>query len=93
MEKTKSNILDLGRIREKRNTLFVQILKDTRRVVEAIASRTCLICNRKKACVTKTGVCADCFENKLSDKEKMVAESEAQHKIIKLQVMDDRWNK
>ena len=88
-----NNLVSLDSIRERKKTPFIQVLKDTRRVVEAIAERTCLVCNSKKACVTKTGVCSNCFENELSADEKKVAISESIHKTIKVQVMDDRWNK
>ncbi len=91
--KRMSNLVSLDRVRERKKTPFIQMLKDTRRVVDAIATRTCLVCNSKKACVTKTGVCSNCFDSELSADEKKVAMAESIHKIIKVQVLDDRWNK
>jgi hypothetical protein len=87
----KNNILNLDEIRAKKITGTVQLLKNSKKIARAISNRKCVICNTKKSCVNKAGVCAYCFENVLSPEEKKIAEEEAKHKIIKIQVIDDRW--
>ena len=89
--KGNSNILSLAEIRTKKRSPTVQLLKDSRKMAYAISTRTCVICNTKKSCVNKAGVCSYCFENVLTPEEKIIAEEEAKHKIIKIQVIDDRW--
>ena len=86
-----SNILSLDEIRAKKRSATVQLLKDSRKMARAISTRTCVICNTKKSCVNKAGVCSYCFENVLTPEEKVIAEHEAKLKIIKIQVIDDRW--
>lgn len=87
----KTNVFVLDELRAKKKSPLSQILKETKKVAAAIAARTCLICNTKKACVSKTGVCSYCFEHELTSEEKTIAEKEAKHKIIKIQVTDNRW--
>ena len=89
--KAKSNILSLDEIRAKKRSTTAELLKDSRKTASAISTRTCIICSTKKSCVSKAGVCSYCFENVLTPEEKMIAEEEAKHKIIKIQVTDDRW--
>jgi hypothetical protein len=89
----KSNILNLDEIRIKKKTATTQLLKDTKKMARAISTGTCVICNKKKSCVNKAGVCSYCFENVLNPEERLIAKEEAKHKIIKIQVLDDRWEK
>ena len=89
--KANSNILSLDKIRAKKKSPTAQLLKDSRKMARAISTRTCIICNTKKSCVSKAGVCSYCFVNVLTPEEKVIAEGEAKHKIIKIQVTDDRW--
>lgn len=89
--KANNNILSLDEIRAKKRSPTAQLLKDSRKMARAISTRTCVICNTKKSCVNKAGVCSYCFENVLTPEEKIIAEEEAKHKIIKIQVIDDRW--
>ena len=89
----KNNILNLEATRAKRNTPAALLLKDSRKVAEAISRRTCVICNTQKACVNKSGVCSYCFESVLTPEEKKIAQDEAKYKIIKIQVIDERWEK
>ena len=86
-----SKVLDFNKIKAQKKPTVTQLLKDSRNVAEAIASRTCIICSSTKSCVNKTGVCAYCFDNVLTPKERQTAKQEAQHKIIKINVEDDRW--
>ena len=65
-------------------------LRDSRRVAEAIRKRICILCEKTKMCVNKTGLCAACYLN-LDPREKSVADEEARHKRIELRVIDDRW--
>jgi hypothetical protein len=69
---------------------IVARLQDTRAAARAMQDKTCLMCNAKKICVNKTGLCAACY-NTLNPQEKKVADSEAAHKIITVTVADDRW--
>ncbi len=71
---------------------IVGILRDTKRIVSAIETRRCALCDTVKICVNKTGLCAACYLD-LSPREKRVADEEARHKKIKLMVRDDRWRK
>ena len=88
-----ANILDLDKCRAKKTSPRIQILKDSKKMALAISTRTCCLCDETKSCVGKTGVCAYCFEHVLTCEEQKIAEEEAQHKIITIQVTDDRWNK
>ncbi len=90
-DKKNGKILSLDEIRAKKRSAVIQLLKDSKKVAAAISTRTCLICSAKKACVSKSGVCSYCFEKELTQEEKKIAEREAKHKIIKIQVVDDRW--
>lgn len=81
----------LDEIRAKKKSTTALLLKNTKKVATAISSRTCLICHTRKACVGKTGICSFCFENELTPEEQIIAEEEAKHKIIRVQVIDDRW--
>ena len=65
-------------------------LMDSKRVAEAIRQRTCILCEKTKMCVNKTGLCAACYLN-LDPQEKSVADEEARHKRVELTVIDDRW--
>jgi hypothetical protein len=65
-------------------------LRDSKRVAEAIRKRTCILCEKTKMCVNKTGLCASCYLN-LDPQEKSVADEEARHKRVELTVIDDRW--
>jgi hypothetical protein len=65
-------------------------LTDSKRVAEAIQRKTCILCEKMKMCVNKTGLCASCYLN-LSPEEKRVADEEARHKRVELRVTDDRW--
>jgi len=86
-----SNIVDLDEIRAHKKPSVTQLLKDSRKTAQAIATHTCLICSSKKMCVNTTGVCATCYDTVLTREEKIVAQEEAQHKNIKITVTDDRW--
>ncbi len=66
------------------------ILMDSRRVAEAIRQKTCILCEKTKMCVNKTGLCAACYLN-LTPEDKRVADEEARHKRVELRVIDDRW--
>ena len=70
----------------------IAILKDARRIAEAIEARTCVMCSTVKMCVNKSGLCAACYLS-LSAREKKVADEEARHKKIEFKVTDDRWKK
>jgi hypothetical protein len=69
---------------------ILAILKDTKRIAMAIQQRTCVLCEKMKMCVNKTGLCAACYLN-LTPKEKKIADEEARHKKVELKVTDDRW--
>jgi hypothetical protein len=69
---------------------LIAALRDTKRVAEAIRQRTCILCEKTKMCVNKTGLCASCYLD-LSSQEKRIADNEARHKIVELKVIDDRW--
>jgi len=71
---------------------ILAILKDTKRIAEAIQKRTCVLCDLMKMCVNKTGLCAACYHN-LTPKEKKIADEEARHKKVEFKVTDDRWGK
>ena len=88
-----ANILSIDECRAKKTSPRIQILKDSKKIAQSISSRTCCMCDEKKACVGKTGVCAYCFENVLTPEEQKVAEEESKHKIITIHVTDDRWEK
>jgi hypothetical protein len=66
------------------------LLTDSRRVAEAIRQKTCILCEKTKMCVNKTGLCAACYLN-LTSEEKRLADEEARHKRVELRVTDDRW--
>ncbi len=91
MPTEKNNILDLDEIRAKKRSSTAELLRNSQRIAKAISVRTCVLCNVKKSCVNKTGVCSYCFDNVLTPEERSIAEEEAEHKIIKIQVIDDRW--
>ena len=65
---------------------IVALIKDTRKAVLAIQSKTCLLCQTKKLCVNRTGLCSACYNN-LTPNEKKVAALEAQHKTIEVKVI------
>lgn len=71
---------------------IVAILKDTKRIATAIEKRTCVLCEARRMCVNKTGLCAACYLT-LTPEERKVADEEARHKQIKFTVTDDRWKK
>ncbi len=85
-------IIHLEQVRKTRGgeSNILAILKDTKRIAEAIQKRTCVLCDLMKMCVNKTGLCAACYLN-LTPKEKKVADEEARHKKVELKVNDDRW--
>jgi hypothetical protein len=87
------NIIDLDDIRARKKSGTIQLLRDTQAAAKGIAARICLICNTKKMCVNKTGVCTSCYDTVLTAEEKKVADEEAKHKTIKIVVTDDRWDK
>ncbi len=86
-----NNVVNLDTIRTHKRSGIITLLKDSKKVTRAIAAHTCLICTTKKMCVNKTGVCASCYDSVLTAEEKLVADAEAKHKIIKITVTDDRW--
>lgn len=86
-----ATIVQLDEIRALKKSSILQVLKDSRKAAQAIAAHTCLICNTKKMCVDKKGVCASCYDTVLTPEEKKIAEDEAKHKNIKITVTDDRW--
>ncbi len=90
-EKHVNNVVNLNIIRTHKKSGIINLLKDSKKVTWAIATHACLICNTKKMCVNKTGVCASCYDSVLTPEEKLVADAEAKHKIIKITVTDDRW--
>jgi hypothetical protein len=87
----KTNIIDLEKRRTLKKPNIIQTLQDSKNVTKAITTSTCMICHTKKACVDKTGICASCYDNVLTAEERMIANEEAKHKIIKILVTDDRW--
>jgi hypothetical protein len=91
--KPKSNILKLDEIRAQKKKKTIDLLKDSKGIALSISSHTCVICNTKKSCINKAGVCAYCYEHVLTPYEKKVADAESKHKIIKIEVIDDRWGK
>jgi hypothetical protein len=92
--KKNDNIISLEKARKEKEgkDSIIPFLKDTRKVARAIQSRTCLFCHVNKMCVNKTGLCATCYSD-LASSEKRVADKEAEHKIIQVNVIDDRWKK
>ncbi len=91
-QETFPKVINIGKIRqekEKKGSL-IALLKDTRKAALAIKHKTCLHCQTKKMCVNITGLCSSCYGN-LTPEEKVVADKEAQHKIIEIKVKDDRW--
>jgi hypothetical protein len=87
------NIIALDDIRARKKSGTIQLLRDTQAAAKSIAAHICLLCNAKKMCVNKTGVCTACYDTVLTAEEKKVADEEAQHKTIKIVVTDDRWEK
>ena len=87
------NIIALDDIRARKKSGIIQLLRDTQAAAKSIAAHVCLICNTKKMCVNKTGVCTSCYDTVLTAEEKKVADEEAQHKTIKIVVTDDRWER
>ena len=71
---------------------LVAALRDSKRVAEAIRQRTCILCEKTKMCVNKTGLCASCYLN-LAPLERDIADEEARHKRVELKVIDDRWGR
>ena len=90
-EEPTSNVVNLNDARMHKKSSVMTLLADSRRVARAICSHVCLICRQKKMCVNKTGVCASCYDTALTAEEKTFADKEAKHKIIKITVVDDRW--
>ena len=66
--------------------------KEPKKAARAIATRTCLICGTQKSCVNKTGVCGYCFEKVLTSDERRIAQEESEYKVIKVEVVDKRWD-
>ena len=89
----KDKVVDIASVRKgrKENSSPASMLRDTHMAARAIQNKTCLLCQAQKLCVTKTGLCASCY-NTLSPREKRIADSEAKHKTIEVTVTDDRWN-
>jgi len=83
-------VVHLDDIRARKKIPLRRLLKDHAKVAQAIEQRTCIVCGNVKACVNRAGVCSYCFENVLTPDEQKVAREEARHKIIRLQVIDDR---
>ena len=92
-DSSSQNIIALDDIRARKKSGTIQLLRDTQAAAKSIAAHICLICNTKKMCVNKTGVCTSCYDTVLTAEEKKVADEEAQHKTIKIVVTDDRWEK
>ncbi len=86
-------IVNLEEMRARKQTPVARLLKDPAKVAHAIETRTCIICNTVKSCVNRAGVCSYCFEEVLTPEEQAIAREEAKHKIIKIQVIDDRCQK
>ncbi len=91
--RSENKVLHLNRLREtrKRRSTHAQLLKDTRKATKATETRSCMLCHTKKMCVDKTGLCASCYDTKLTKEERKIADSEAEHKHIHVTVTDDRW--
>ena len=87
----KVHLDEVLKARDKGDTT-IAILKDARRIAEAIEARTCAMCSTVKMCVNKSGLCAACYLS-LSARAKKVADEEARHKKIEFKVTDDRWKK
>jgi len=85
-------VVDIDSVRKgrKKKGAPTAILSDTHLAARAIQTKTCLLCQTQKLCVTKTGLCASCY-SALSPREKRIADSEARHKTIEVTVTDDRW--
>ncbi len=86
-------VVNLEEIRARKQTPAARLLKDPEKVAQAIETRTCMLCNTVKSCVNRAGVCSYCFEEVLTPEEQAIAREEARHKIIKIQVIDDRCQK
>ena len=82
--------IDSVRKSRKKKGAPTAILSDTHLAARAIQTKTCLLCQTQKLCVTKTGLCASCYST-LSPGEKKIADREARHKSIEVTVTDDRW--
>jgi hypothetical protein len=87
-----AKVVHIGKIRKEKEEKgsIIALVKDTHKATLAIQDKICLICQTKKLCVNKTGLCASCYNN-LNPKEKKVADREAKHKTIEVKVTDDRW--
>ena len=92
-DSSSQNIIALDDIRARKKSGTIQLLRDTQAAAKSIAAHICLICNTKKMCVNKTGVCTACYDTVLTAEEKKAADEEAKHKAIKIVVTDDRWEK
>ena len=93
-QKKQGNVVQIEKASKKKEEQgsIIALLKDTRKATLAIQSKTCLLCQTKKLCVNRTGLCSACY-NDLIPNEKKIAELEAQHKTIEVKVTDDRWEK
>ncbi len=93
-QKKQGKVVQIEKARKKKEEKgsIIALLKDTRKAALAIQSKTCLLCQTKKLCVNRTGLCSACY-NDLILNEKKIAELEAQHKTIEVIVTDDRWDK
>ena len=93
VQKDDRKVVHIDTIRQKKRGKgsLIALLHDTRQASHAIQHKTCMLCHARKLCVNKTGLCAACY-SALSQKEKQIADKEAQHKIIEVTVTDDRWN-
>ncbi|MCK5011258.1 MAG: hypothetical protein KAS98_12265 [Deltaproteobacteria bacterium] len=91
-QKKRDKVVYIEKARKKKEEKgsIIVLLKDSRKVVHAIQNKTCLLCQTRKLCVNKTGLCSGCYHN-LIPREKSVAEQEAKHKIIEVKITDDRW--
>ncbi len=91
-KKKNAKIINLEKARKEKEgeDSIIPFLKDSRKVAHSIQNKTCLFCHAKKMCVNKTGLCASCYSD-LASNEKRVADKEAEHKIIQVNVIDDRW--
>jgi len=90
--KKNTKVINLEKARKEKEgqDSIIPFLEDTRKVARAIQNKTCLFCHAKKMCVNKTGLCATCYSD-LASHEKRIADKEAAHKIIQVNVIDDRW--
>lgn len=93
-QKKQGKVVQIEKARKKKEEKgsIIVLLKDTRKTALAIQSKICLLCQTKKLCVNRTGLCSACY-NDLILNEKKIAELEAQHKTIEVIVTDDRWDK